>query len=419
MERKKVVIVVVIVAVLIAASLYGVILLSGQTEGNKYGDMVKSTNLKIMGNANEDHIVDDNDIKYIEKVINGEEEETELTDANNDGVINQADIDQVRAIINHESSFIYFIDLDGQTRPVHYPINTIVATYNIYVEMIVVLGETGKIIGVDDTISKYDNYFPTLQGLPSVGNRFTPDVEKILGLNPDLYFTGTRGYYDSGLEAKLAANGTSVEVVRLPSWEYGLLPQGILTLGYILKQESRAYEFLEWYQGIQDDINEKLDALDDSEKVTALGLVGTSVQVEGGGKYEMMVNAGCINLASDLTGTSSAKVDVEWVLEKDPDVILTWVVAGFWEGTSDATLQTQLDSMKDLYSATRAVQNGRIYVMAHDITCGPAGIISVAYYAKWFYPELFEDLDPEALHQEFVDRFMGVDVEVSEGAFVL
>jgi iron complex transport system substrate-binding protein len=25
--------------------------------------------------------------------------------------------------------------------------------------------------------------------------------------------------------------------------------------------------------------------------------------------------------------------------------------------------------------------------------------------AKWLHPELFEDLDPQAMHQEFIDRY--------------
>ena len=39
--------------------------------------------------------------------------------------------------------------------------------------------------------------------------------------------------------------------------------------------------------------------------------------------------------------------------------------------------------------------------------------------AKWFYPELFEDLNPEEIHQEYIDDFCGIDYDVSEhGVFV-
>ena len=47
---------------------------------------------------------------------------------------------------------------------------------------------------------------------------------------------------------------------------------------------------------------------------------------------------------------------------------------------------------------------------------GPEGC---AYYAKWLYPELFEDMDPNAIHQEYLDRFIGIDLDRDEhGVFV-
>ena len=41
------------------------------------------------------------------------------------------------------------------------------------------------------------------------------------------------------------------------------------------------------------------------------------------------------------------------------------------------------------------------------------------YCAKWFHPDLFEEFDPEASHQEYVDRFLtNIDYDVKKGAFV-
>jgi len=39
--------------------------------------------------------------------------------------------------------------------------------------------------------------------------------------------------------------------------------------------------------------------------------------------------------------------------------------------------------------------------------------------AKWFHPELFEDLDPKSIHQEYLTRFQGLDYALDEhGVFV-
>ena len=63
-----------------------------------------------------------------------------------------------------------------------------------------------------------------------------------------------------------------------------------------------------------------------------------------------------------------------------------------------------------------AVKNDRVYA-THAILIyapGPGYQIGVAYLAKLFYPELFGDLDPMAMHQEYIDRFQGIDYDVSD-----
>jgi iron complex transport system substrate-binding protein len=34
--------------------------------------------------------------------------------------------------------------------------------------------------------------------------------------------------------------------------------------------------------------------------------------------------------------------------------------------------------------------------------------------AKWFHPELFGDLDPKAIHQQYLTDFMGIDYDLNE-----
>ena len=39
--------------------------------------------------------------------------------------------------------------------------------------------------------------------------------------------------------------------------------------------------------------------------------------------------------------------------------------------------------------------------------------------AKWFYPDEFEDLDLQSIHQEYVDKFCGIYLDVTKhGVFV-
>jgi iron complex transport system substrate-binding protein len=39
--------------------------------------------------------------------------------------------------------------------------------------------------------------------------------------------------------------------------------------------------------------------------------------------------------------------------------------------------------------------------------------------AKWFHPDLFKDLDPQAIHQEYLNRFQNLDYNLDKnGVFV-
>ncbi|NYT10286.1 MAG: ABC transporter substrate-binding protein, partial [Methanosarcinales archaeon] len=71
------------------------------------------------------------------------------------------------------------------------------------------------------------------------------------------------------------------------------------------------------------------------------------------------------------------------------------------------------------FGETNAGKNGRIYVTYFINTLGAGDHIGVLYFAKWLYPDLFGDLDPEQVHQEYIDRFQNVDYDLKEhGAFV-
>jgi iron complex transport system substrate-binding protein len=48
-----------------------------------------------------------------------------------------------------------------------------------------------------------------------------------------------------------------------------------------------------------------------------------------------------------------------------------------------------------------------------------AFIVGYVYFAKWFPPDLFHDLDPQAIHQEDISKLIRIDVDLSKrGVFV-
>lgn len=409
-----------VVILLLAVAVVGVVLLNGMGKGTNYTN-VSSVRLQVLGNANEDDTIDQRDIDLIKDVIDGKEEKGNLTDANNDGKIDNGDIDAVKKIIDGEETILYYIDCDNQIASVHTPVNSMLVAYSNNAEMVRVLNATDRVIGVDDFILTYPDYFPEFQDKPSAGSRLSFNVEAILKIHPDIVFTGTRQWYTPGLEGMLKANGTDIDVVRLPSWEYNLVGAGILTLGYILGQQDEAYAYLEWHDGIMDNVKTTLDSIPENEKLRVfVDRPGSTSVGVGSGYAEILELAGGINLAKGLSGTYP-KVDPEWVLKQNPEYIIGISFTGGYEGTDTSVLNARVDSIDTDFGPTAAVTSGNVHVMHYDILLGPGYVVGLFYMAKWLYPSYFADLDPQELHQEFVDKFCGgLDYDVSEqGVFVL
>jgi iron complex transport system substrate-binding protein len=82
--------------------------------------------LAVYGNANLDNIIDEKDISYVDEIINGSIEPTELADANHDGTVDDEDIQQIEQIINKSEKKLTYIDIFGEAVTINKPIERIV-----------------------------------------------------------------------------------------------------------------------------------------------------------------------------------------------------------------------------------------------------------------------------------------------------
>jgi len=379
--------------------------------------------LGIFGNANMDDTIDEMDVIYVEGIIDGSNECTSLADANKDGEIDEKDVTQIEQIINGEEEELLYIDCSGEAATVHKPIERIIVVYDNTAEVIRILGAQDRIVGVDDMILEYPRYFPELSKLPSVGARQDLDVERILELDPDVIILGKSHTPD--LEEKL--EGTDIDVVRVCVYRDETPAHRLMRLGYTLDEEENAREYLDWQDKCLDIISDKVSEIpeDGRPKVFVDRPGGTTVS-SGSGYSEVVEMAGGINIGADLRGGWEGvlpTVDPEWVIEQNPDIIVgILLVGGGYETDDESVMKARYDEIMETsgFDLIEATKNDRVYV-THAILIyapGPGYQIGAAYLAKLFYPELFEDLDPKAMHQEYIDIFQGIDYDVSkQGVF--
>jgi len=389
--------------------------------------------LDIFGNANMDELIDDQDLSYVEGILNNANEKTDLADANQDGNIDKADLDRIRQIIDGTESELYYKNCYGNTSEIKHPINRIILVYDNTAEIIRILGAEDLVVGVDSegssgAIGKYPTYFPEFAKTASIGNRNDCDVEKTLELKPDAIIVGTKTACPL-IEQKL--EGSGIDVVRLETWSKGA--QSLEMLGYMLDKVDNAEDYREWKNGYLDMIHERVDGIPADQRIRVfVDRPGNTTVARGSGYSEAIEEAGGINIAADLSdslrmdaGTLSKNtlppVDTEWVLEQNPDLIIGLSFYGGYEVDNESILKERYDEILGTpgFSETNAGKNNKVYVTYFINTLGPGDHIGVCYFAKWLYPDLFKDLDPEKVHQEYIDKFQNVDYDLKEhGAFI-
>lgn len=387
---------------------------------NAGGDLT----LNISGNANMDDTIDESDVLYLQDIINGSRERTELADANNDSVIDQMDIEQTQNIIKGDEKELTFIDYDGVTVTVKMPVKTIVTTgHEGLFEGIRVLQCEDQIIGIEEEFLKENKrILSDLINLPSVGTTSELDVEKIIELKPDIVIVGPRYSMDEELERKLS--GTDIQVARVMlSDGAAVLPQ-MMILGYILDKNNESQAYRVWHDTVIEGINERVSAIpqDTWPRVLYTQKWNQITYAQSGScaYHHTLEQAGGTNIAKDLQG-NYIEVDSEWVMEENPDAIVAVSHAGGYESDNSTPLKNRFEEITGTpeFENLKAVKDGKVFVAHPTILVSPAYPVGVAYIAKWFYTELFTDLDPQALHQEYLNKFQGFDFDLNkQGAFV-
>ena len=302
---------------------------------------------------------------------------------------------------------IAIMDSLGRTVEVPSPPQRIVSVNSDVSEVICALGAADKIVGVSDTA----DFPPLLKDKAKVGQAFTPSVEKILELKPDVVF-GYGKFLKSELAQKIEAAG--IPLVYLDCYKPATMGQDVRTLGKILGKEKEAEEYAAFFEKYLTQIKERTKNLKPEEKVRVYleGYTDYSTVAAGSGGAEMLALAGGVNIAEGEK-TSYPKVTPEWVVAQNPQVIIkaasSQVSHGY--GATDEGMKKLREQIMSRpgWQQIRAVKEGRVYVISSEIYTGPRAPVGVAYFAKWLYPKLFADLDPEAMHRELLSRFHGLE----------
>ena len=377
--------------------------------------------LGIFGNANEDDTINMQDVTYTELIILEYRDRTDLADAKYDGKINMQDVTQIELVILGREKELTLIDGvdDPRIVTVKKPVERVVLLTSSYQgEMARILGIQDKIVGVTSLITQEDIYFPELSELPDVGMR-PVDYEITLSLTPDLVIVSSKG-------ADHAKKLPGIPVVGLNLWKSDAITESLMKSGYIFGKTDEAKHYVDdFHDKYLDPIRARTEGLSEEERPNVY------VESKSGdykaycaksGAHQFIGTCGGRNIFADHD-VGSVQMDPEEIVVRNPDVIIKYIQktdAGYeYDDTSKIKALWEDVMNRPELANVNAVKNNSVYVIDNGLNYGSDYPIALTYWAKWFHPELFEDFDPRAIHQEFLTEFQGLDYDLSEhGVFV-
>ncbi len=286
--------------------------------------------------------------------------------------------------------------------------------------ILVYLNASKKIVGISEfernrgiKVLPYLIAHPEFKNLPIVQTGFSPNLEKIIELKPDLIIAS---YYTAGEANKLQkCTGIPVVVIKpgLGAKEYvdysddnNTFYRSLRLVAKILHKEDRAKEIISYVRSIVDDLSQRTKGISEKEKprvyiggLSKHGSFGiTSTQI----KYPPFVLVNAKNVAGGISSRSNTvQISREKLIAWDPDVMFI----------DEVNLKLVLkDLERSEYRQIKAVKNGELYGvfpyprygLNHEI------VLANAYYiGKVLYPGRFKDINPRKKADEIFNFFVG------------
>jgi len=379
--------------------------------------------LDIFGNANMDDTIDENDATFVQGIINGTNKPTELADANYDGKIDEKDIAQIELIIRGEEKNLTIMQYIQPTSApkvtrtpvkVPLPIKSIAALSGTYgPEMLCVLGDADKIVAVTDSAKTRAEISNMIKDKATVGSTFEWDMEKILQLKPDIVLAYASYDYSKQREILQAAGITLIQMNFHKPEAYAGEARN---LGWLLGKKERVEKLISFEKDHIDFIDEKLKGLKDSERPAVYAESYKDFQYSSGSTSvtASIKPCGGMDIFGDLNGTN-IEIDPEKVISENPQVILKMTAHNYVSdsgyGAENTTqMEAKVNEIENRtgWSNIDAVKNVRVYIISSDAASIHPSIFN-SYVAKWLHPELFGDMDPVAIHREWLKEFLGIE----------
>lgn len=320
---------------------------------------------------------------------------------------------------------ITVVDALGREVAIRQPVERIVTLGGYDAELIYLLGEGDKIVGISDWMPKKEYYkiiLPQLAEKPVVGSGQTVNYEKVIELNPDLVICWH--YHAAQIDEKLP---DSIAVVAIDLYDPRTFVEEMKKLASIIGKEKDAEKYLrDFYDKYANLVESRTKALCENERPRVYWERLKPCETYGSKAYltSLIAMTGGRNVLSDAEFDQTV-VNPEKVMEKNPEIIVRYTSStdpevGFGTDKPDKAkmMREELLSRPEL-ATTDAVKNKEVYLSAIELNLGTLQPVGFLYAAKIFQPDLFKDVDPTAVLHELLREYFGSQFDPTKhGVFV-
>ena len=256
------------------------------------------------------------------------------------------------------------------------------------------------------------------------------DFETIVATGIDAMVCGSKEIYFVGIEDRFTSS-SSIDMIRLPFWEGDKVDSAIITLAYLLNNDSyisNAEKYLQFEDKVQSTLDKGLSKVK-TPKTCLVVYIGSAtdksleveIEARGCGSFEWSVIGGLDNVSKDINTDgvlNSASMyyttDQDYVITKKPDYVCILGKAGFNKTADDA--HSSFDAGSAYLKTTKSYLDNNIWVTGSGSTSGTMQKVSALMLACEVYSDEFSDVDYMGYLQEFVDSFTMANYGVSSSS---
>ncbi len=299
-----------------------------------------------------------------------------------------------------------------------------------------------RVVGWRDDLKKadpqtYDIYaakYPSINDLPTFGGikDGTFDIEQAIALKPNVIVMNLEAKgatEDAALDEKLAAVGIPLVYIDFRESPMKNTETSMRILGQLTGLEARAEEFIKFRADhiklVTDRLAKANPKIPDVFIERAAGYSDECCMSFGNENFGKMVElAGGKNIAADIIPGTFGTINPEQVVASNPDQFVG--TGGDWEAYAPGMGWVPVGPGVDMKEAKRkliglterpafrdikATKNNNIHIVWHQFYNSPYQFVVIEQMAKWFHPDLFADIEPEASFRELHERFLPIDYQ--------